>query len=320
MDRTVAFYPSPAGATESLLPLDAWERVLAANPALADVEPDVEALLVDAADAGFACTWCRSTPATSWSAWSGCTGRASTAARRRGRAIDAFFAALRDRTQRVTQRMPVAELAFDCIGRAADPYAAVPTLVFRLRITETSGPAVHAIALRCQIRIEPQPPRYADGEAELLGDLFGDPDRWGDTLKPLQFADGLRHGARLHRSDRDRPAGAVLATTWRSRRASTSPRWTTARSRCSCCSAARSSPGRATASRRARCRGTSEARYRCRWRCGGRLMDRYFPGSGWLRLRRDTLARLQRFKSDKRSRDLGRRIVELLARGGRPSR
>jgi hypothetical protein len=43
---TVAFYPSPAGATESLLPLEAWERVLAANPHMADAAPDVEALLV----------------------------------------------------------------------------------------------------------------------------------------------------------------------------------------------------------------------------------------------------------------------------------
>lgn len=47
MGRTVAFYPGPGGATESELPLDAWTRVLEANPAVADVEPDVEALLVD---------------------------------------------------------------------------------------------------------------------------------------------------------------------------------------------------------------------------------------------------------------------------------
>ncbi len=42
----VAFYPSPGGATESELSLDAWNDVVAANPALADVEPDVEAVLV----------------------------------------------------------------------------------------------------------------------------------------------------------------------------------------------------------------------------------------------------------------------------------
>ena len=46
LGRTVAFYPGPAGATESELPLGAWDRVVAANPALMDLTPDVEALLV----------------------------------------------------------------------------------------------------------------------------------------------------------------------------------------------------------------------------------------------------------------------------------
>jgi hypothetical protein len=42
----VAFYPSPAGATESMLELTTWAEILAANPHLAEVTPDVEALLV----------------------------------------------------------------------------------------------------------------------------------------------------------------------------------------------------------------------------------------------------------------------------------
>jgi hypothetical protein len=46
LGRTVAFYPGPAGATESELPLGAWERIVAANPALGQLAPDVEALLV----------------------------------------------------------------------------------------------------------------------------------------------------------------------------------------------------------------------------------------------------------------------------------
>jgi hypothetical protein len=40
-------YPSPAGATESLLPLEAWSSIVQANPALNHLEPDVEALLVN---------------------------------------------------------------------------------------------------------------------------------------------------------------------------------------------------------------------------------------------------------------------------------
>ncbi|HEY3838663.1 MAG TPA: DUF5947 family protein [Bryobacteraceae bacterium] len=46
-ERTVALYPSPAGPVESLLPLDAWKDLVQENPALAEMEPDVEALLVN---------------------------------------------------------------------------------------------------------------------------------------------------------------------------------------------------------------------------------------------------------------------------------
>jgi hypothetical protein len=48
--RVVAFYPSPAGATESLLPLNTWSELVDANPVLGEMEPDVEALLVNRVD------------------------------------------------------------------------------------------------------------------------------------------------------------------------------------------------------------------------------------------------------------------------------
>jgi hypothetical protein len=82
----------------------------------------------------------------------------------------------------------VAELAFDCIGARVDRYAVVPSLSLILRISETNGQRVEAIALRCQIRIEPARRRYSAAEAERLNDLFGDTERWADTLKPMQFS------------------------------------------------------------------------------------------------------------------------------------
>ena len=48
-ERVLAFYPSPMGPTESLLELEAWIELEAANPVLADMEADVEALLVSRA-------------------------------------------------------------------------------------------------------------------------------------------------------------------------------------------------------------------------------------------------------------------------------
>jgi hypothetical protein len=47
LGRMVAQYPSPAGATESELPLEAWQQIVDANPILKDMEEDVEALLVN---------------------------------------------------------------------------------------------------------------------------------------------------------------------------------------------------------------------------------------------------------------------------------
>ena len=47
--RVMAFYPSPMGATESLLGLDAWKQLEADNPWLTEMQPDVEALLVNRA-------------------------------------------------------------------------------------------------------------------------------------------------------------------------------------------------------------------------------------------------------------------------------
>ncbi|MEW9530526.1 DUF5947 family protein [Microbispora sp. NPDC049125] len=100
--RTVAFYPSPAGATESLLPMETWERILAANPALADAEPDVEALLVDRREDGFSCHLvpidaCYRLVGLVRLHWKGFDG-----GRVAWDAIDGFFAGLRERSRLVS--------------------------------------------------------------------------------------------------------------------------------------------------------------------------------------------------------------------------
>lgn len=79
----------------------------------------------------------------------------------------------------------MSDLEFTVIDAVPEQYAATPTLVFRLRVTESSGEPIHAIALRCQIRIEPQRRPYSDREKDRLADLFGTPDRWTETVKPF---------------------------------------------------------------------------------------------------------------------------------------
>jgi hypothetical protein len=83
----------------------------------------------------------------------------------------------------------VTGFSFACTGVRADRYAAGPTLVFRLRVaTAEPDTRVHAMALRCQLRIEPARRGYGEAEAAGLADLFGERSRWGGTLLPLQFA------------------------------------------------------------------------------------------------------------------------------------
>ena len=76
-------------------------------------------------------------------------------------------------------------LSFEVVEARAEPYAAVPTIVLRLRISEATGATVHALALRCQIRIEPQRRRYDAAEEGRLFEMFGETNRWGESLRPF---------------------------------------------------------------------------------------------------------------------------------------
>jgi hypothetical protein len=78
------------------------------------------------------------------------------------------------------------ELSFQVEKAEAAPFAAAPLLVFRLRISQAVELVpIHTIALRCQIRIEPNQRRYGEPERERLLDLFDTPDRWSQTLRPM---------------------------------------------------------------------------------------------------------------------------------------
>jgi len=78
------------------------------------------------------------------------------------------------------------DLSFEIEGASVVPFAATPTLVFRLQIKNaTASETIHTIALRCQIQIEVTRRRYTSEEQERMLDLFGTPDRWSQTLRSL---------------------------------------------------------------------------------------------------------------------------------------
>jgi hypothetical protein len=78
------------------------------------------------------------------------------------------------------------ELHFQIEGAEAVPHAATPLIALKLRITNfPATETIHAISLRCQVQIEPAKRRYVPKEQEKLLDLFGTPERWARTVKPL---------------------------------------------------------------------------------------------------------------------------------------
>ncbi len=80
---------------------------------------------------------------------------------------------------------PTLDLHFEVVGARPEPFAAQPTLNLSLRVTEERGRRVHAAALRCQIRIEPQRRRYSATEEQALAELFGPTPQWGQSVRPF---------------------------------------------------------------------------------------------------------------------------------------
>lgn len=81
---------------------------------------------------------------------------------------------------------PMPDLSFKVESVEPVPFAATPTLAFKLRIANAiTGEAIHTIALRCQIQIEATRRRYTTEEQKNMLDLYGEPDRWSKTLRSL---------------------------------------------------------------------------------------------------------------------------------------
>jgi len=184
----------------------------------------------------------------------------------------------------------------EVVGARAEQYAAVPTLQLRLALTETSGEPVHAIVLKSQIRIEPQRRRYSGGEAGLLLDVFGETPQWSESVRPFLWTHAVTTvtgftartevdlpvvcsydlevaaGKYLHAlEDGDIPLNLLFSGTVFSGREGTL--------------VVQPVPWHV------------EAAYRLPVAVWRDVVEFYFPNSGWIRLRRETLDALTRFKA-----------------------
>lgn len=65
-------------------------------------------------------------------------------------------------------------------------FTVAPTLLFKLRIANaTPNEMIHPVALRCQIQLEVTRRQYTAADQDKLRDLFGETERWGQTLKTM---------------------------------------------------------------------------------------------------------------------------------------
>jgi len=190
----------------------------------------------------------------------------------------------------------VADLAIEVTGVEVEPNAAVPTILFATRLRETSGATVHAIALRAQIRIEPQRRRYEGAEEERLLELFGETPQWGESLRPFLWS----HVATM--------VAGFTGETSVSLPMACSYDFEVAGAKYLHSLGAGEVPLLFLFSGTVFTKGESgfaaelipwhlESRFRLPVRTWRETMDRYFPNAGWLRLSRDTIDRLQRFRA-----------------------
>ncbi|HEY0754115.1 MAG TPA: DUF6084 family protein [Ktedonobacteraceae bacterium] len=78
------------------------------------------------------------------------------------------------------------DLDFAVVGAEVPPFAALPTLIFKLSVTNAPAhQVIHSISLRSQIQLAVNRRRYSPAAQPRLVELFGEPQRWGDTLRPL---------------------------------------------------------------------------------------------------------------------------------------
>jgi hypothetical protein len=78
------------------------------------------------------------------------------------------------------------DLSFQVTDAAPVELGAVPTLGFTLEVKNNSpSEVIHSVALRCQVQLEVTRRNYTPAEKKSLTDLFGEPGRWGQTLRPM---------------------------------------------------------------------------------------------------------------------------------------
>jgi alpha-ketoglutarate-dependent taurine dioxygenase len=187
------------------------------------------------------------------------------------------------------------DLSFRVDAAAVLEFAAVPALQFNLRVDEASGEAVQAIMLNVQIRIAPRQRLYSSGEQDRLQEVFGAPAQWAAGMNSLLWAQVVRQVPRFSGSTE---VDLVVPCSYD---------FEVASNKYFDALEAGEVPleflfsgtvfyTSATGLQAAPIPWEKEASFRlpvATWRAA---MEHYFPGSAWIRLRRDVFDRLYQYR------------------------
>ncbi|HSK81867.1 MAG TPA: DUF6084 family protein [Rubrobacter sp.] len=190
------------------------------------------------------------------------------------------------------------DLDFEVESADVLPYAALPTILFRLGVQNAvEGEEIDSISLRTQIRIAATQRRYEPEEQAKLRELFGEPHQWKDTLRSLLWTNtntivtrfsggrvfempvtctydfdviGTKYFAALE--DGEIPLEFLFSGSVFYRK--------------------ESGPLQV-----AQISWEKEAKFRLPVRLWREMMDHYFPNNAWIRLHKDTFDRLYEYRS-----------------------
>jgi len=190
----------------------------------------------------------------------------------------------------------VPDLGFQVESAEALRNAASPQIVFKVRVNNSGQEAIHSMALRAQVQIEPTRRRYSDTEHESLKELFGEPERWSKTLHSLLWTNANINAAGFTGNtlievpvpctfdfsvamtkyvygleDGDLPVTFLFSGTV--------------------------FYARGAGLQIAQIPWDKEARYRLPVQVWKQMMDAYYPNTAWICLRRDVFEKLNQFRS-----------------------
>jgi hypothetical protein len=192
------------------------------------------------------------------------------------------------------------DLAVAVEGATSVPFSAVPMLAFKLRVANSNpDEPIHTVFLRCQIQIEATRRRYSPEDQARLRDLFGEPERWGRTLRNLHWTNAC---VVIPRFTGVATAELQVPCTFDFNVAATKYFGGLKNGDIPLCLMFSGTVFYADpegALQAAPIAWDREAKFRLPVAAWREMMDHYYPDSAWLNLRRDIFEELSRFKMER---------------------